>query len=169
MERSVEYIRRKAFSLNLSFQSIAAAQEHLTRVCESLNREAASLSTENKQECFEADLKALQPYNRDMGCFELAEYKVTKWSTICMKGSHYSVPDTLVGQCVSVWIYSEKLVIFYQGEKVAVHERFYTGGQWSVRLEHYLNTLICKPGALNGSVALKQVPQVHTKDLQPSF
>ena len=78
-------------------------------------------------------------------------------------------PDTLVGQCVSVRIYSEKLVIFYQGEKVAVHERFYTGGQWSVRLEHYLNTLICKPGALNGSVALKQVPQVHTKDLQPSF
>lgn len=176
VERSVEYIRRKAFSLNLSFPSIAAAQEHLTRVCESLNREAASLSTENKQECFEADLKALQPYIRDMGCFELAEYKVTKWSTICMKGSHYSVPDTLVGQCVSVRIYSEKLVIFYRGEKVAVHERFYTGGRWSIRLEHYLNTLVRKPGALNGSVALRQVPEciqkiynLHFKDNAKDF
>ena len=172
VERSVEYVRRKAFSLNLSFQSIAAAQEHLTRVCESLNREAASLSTE----CFEADLKALQPSHRDMGCFELAEYKVTKWSTICMKGSHYSDPDTLVGQCVSVRIYSEKLIMFYRGEKVAVHERFYTGGRWSVRLEHYLNTLIRKPGALNGSVALRQVPEciqkiynLHFKDNAKDF
>lgn len=107
---------------------------------------------------------------------KLAEYKVTKWSTICMKGSHYSVPDTLVGQCVSVRIYSEKLVIFYRGEKVATHERFYTGGRWSVRLEHYLKTLIRKPGALNGSVALRQVPEciqkiynLHFKDNAKDF
>lgn len=85
-------------------------------IAESLKREAVSLSTENKQECFEADLKALQSYIRDIGCFELTECKVTKWSTICMKGSHYSVPDALVGQCVSVRIYCENLVIFYRRE-----------------------------------------------------
>lgn len=82
----------------------------------------------------------------------------------------------MVGQCVSVRIYSEKLIIFYRGEKVAVHERFYTGDRWSVRLEHYLNTLIRKPGALNGSVALRQVPEciqkiynLHFKDNAKDF
>jgi hypothetical protein len=106
-----------------------------------------------------ADLTALNPYTNEMGCFELADYKVDKWSTICMKTSHYSVPDTLVGKIVNVKIYSEKLVILYGGSKVAVHERIYTNGGWSVKLEHYLTTLIRKPGALNGSLALKQMPE----------
>ncbi len=40
------------------FESISAAQEYLSWICESLNRETASLSSENKQECSEADLKS---------------------------------------------------------------------------------------------------------------
>ena len=95
-----------------------------------------------------------------MGCFEVAEYKVDKWSTICIKSSHYSVPDTLVGKIVTVKIYSEKIVILYNNDKVAVHERIYSQGKgWLVKLEHYLTTLIRKPGALTGSLALKQMPQ----------
>lgn len=82
-----------------------------------------------------------------------------KWSTICMNCSHYSVPDTLVGKTVTVKIYSEKLVVLHGNDKVAVHERIYSRQKgWSVKLEHYLTTLQRKPGALTGSLALKQMP-----------
>jgi len=106
-----------------------------------------------------ADLAALTPSVNEMGCFEVADYKVSKWSTICMKASHYSVPDTLVGKMVTVKIYSEKLVILSCNNKVAVHERLYTSGGWSVKLEHYTGTLLRKPGALGSSLAFKQIPE----------
>jgi len=159
VERSVEYVRRKAFSLNLRFDTIEDAGKHLLDACERINTHSGSISTQDKKMSLMADLAALNPYTNEMGCFEMAEYKVDKWSTICMKTSHYSVPDTLVGKIVNVKIYSEKLVILYGGSKVAVHERIYATGGWSVKLEHYLNTLMRKPGALNGSLALKQMPE----------
>lgn len=160
VERSVEYVRRKAFSINLHFESIEDAQKHLLATCEKINTHSASAFTADKAESLAADLETLNPYANEMGCFELAEYKVDKWSTICMNCSHYSVPDTLVGKMVTVKIYSEKLVIFYMENKVAIHQRIYSRQKgWSVKLEHYLTTLIRKPGALNSSLALKQMPE----------
>jgi transposase len=160
VERSVEYVRRKAFSINLHYASLAEAQEHLLVICEKINSRSGSPSTINKVEELAADLAALIPYINEMGCFRMAEYKVDKWSTICMNGSHYSVPDTLVGKMVTVKMYSEKIVILRGNDKVAVHERIYSRQKgWSIKLEHYLTTLLRKPGALNTSLALKQMPQ----------
>lgn len=159
VERSVEYVRRKAFGINLHFENLEDAGRHLLATCEKINACSASAFTEGKEESLAADLEALSPHVNEMGCFEIAEYKVDKWSTICMKCSHYSVPDTLVGKTVTVKIYSEKLVILHNNDKVAVHERIYSGAKrWSVKLEHYLTTLGRKPGALNTSLALKQMP-----------
>lgn len=160
VERSVEYVRRKAFSINLHYTSLAEAQSHLLSICEKINSRSGSPSTINKVEELAADLAALRPYTNEMGCFQMAEYKVDKWSTICMNCSHYSVPDTLVGKTVTVKMYSEKLVVLFGNDKVAVHERIYSREKgWSIKLEHYLNTLLRKPGALNTSLALKQMPQ----------
>ena len=159
VERSVEYVRRKAFSINLHYNSLEDAGNHLLKICEKINSYSASPSTINKVEELAADLAALKPYTNEMGCFQMAEYKVDKWSTICMNCSHYSVPDTLVGKTVTVKMYSEKIVILYNNDKVAVHERIYSREKgWSIKLEHYLNTLLRKPGALNSSLALKQMP-----------
>ena len=58
-----------------------------------------------------------------------------------MKNVHYSVPDSLVGEKVHVKVYSEKIVILYGKEKVASHQRSYCGGDWCIKLEHYLRTL----------------------------
>lgn len=164
VERSVEYVRRKAFSINLHYKSLEDAQKHLLSICEKINSRSGSPSTINKVEELAADLAALKPYTNEMGCFQMAEYKVDKWSTICMNCSHYSVPDTLVGKMVTVKMYSEKLVILYDKNKVAVHERIYSRQKgWSIKLEHYLTTLLRKPGALSTSLALKQMPsQIQT-------
>jgi hypothetical protein len=159
VERSVELIRRKAFCVEHRFGSLNDAQKHLIGTCEKLNSRTGSNSTIEKTKAIAEDIAAMAPCVHDIGCFEVEQYKVDKWSTICMRGTHYSVPDTLVGRSVDVRIYSEKIAIFTGTDKVAVHERIHHSGRWSVDIEHYLTTLLRKPGAVGSSVALKQMPE----------
>lgn len=153
VERSMEYVRRKAFCHTDRFADISSAQGHLDTACKEMNGSDGSQSTVGKQYRLDADLASLREFPGNMGCFELAEYTVDKWSTIQMKHVHYSVPDSLVGEKVSVKIYSEKIVILSGRDKVASHQKSYHPGDWCVKLEHYLRTFQRKPGALTHSVA----------------
>ena len=89
-------------------------------MCTQVNNEQGSLSTAEKSSRLEADLSSLKPFPGNLGCFEVNEYIVDKWSTVSMKNVHYSVPDSLVGEKVHVKVYSEKIVILYGKEKVAL-------------------------------------------------
>lgn len=160
VERSVEYVRRKAFSLSVNYSSLEEAQRHLDDVCRAMDGESPLGDASQKQLRISADLAAMRPWPGDIGCFEAVEYAVSKWSAVCVKGNHYSVPDRLVGQNVIVKLYSDRLVIVKDKQKIATHERLSAQGGWSLKLEHYLTTLLRKPGALAGSVALQQVPHL---------
>lgn len=162
VERSVEYVRRKAFSMDQNFDSIKDAQGHLSMTCDAINVEETSAATSGKRENLDADIKALRAYPGEMGCFEMSVHGVDKWSSVTVMGSHYSVPDKLVGKEVSVRLYSEKISVFHGGEKVAAHERSYKQGAWVLKLRHYLDTFLRKPGALKGSLALKQAEKLIT-------
>lgn len=160
VERSVEIVRSRAFKPRTKFSSIEEAQEWLSKICRQMNSEAGSISTRDKVFKLQEDLNALLPYPGEMGCFELIDCSVDKLSTIVYKYSHYSVPDTLAGKSVLVKVYSEKLVIYDNDhKKVAEHERSYLKNDWKIDINHYLNTLLRKPGALDGSTALQQMPQ----------
>ena len=142
----------------------------------SLNNEQGSLSTAEKTSRLQADILSLKPFPGNLGCFEVCEYTVDKWSTVSMKNIHYSVPDSLVGEKVQVKIYSEKIVILHNKLKVASHQRSYRAGEWCISLEHYLQTLSRKPGALPHSVVWKQAPEYlkqlyekHFKDDNRAF
>ena len=131
VERSVEYIRRRAFSFEVRFDTMEAAQ---------------------------ADMAALRPLDHgDIGCFEQRLYRVGKYSTITVDGVHYSVPDRLVGSQVAVKLYSERIVVLSGRDKVASHARSRRSGDWVIDLMHYLGTFLRKPAALGRSVALQQV------------
>lgn len=93
-----------------------------------------------------------------MGCFENVELTVDKWSTVCLKHVHYSVPDSLAGRTLRVKVYSEKVVVMDGKEKVAAHQRSYRSGDWCVKQEHYLHTFVRKPGALPCSLAWRNAP-----------
>ena len=67
----------------------------------------------------------------------------------------YSAPLP-VGTSVQVKVYSAYVEIWYQGKCVAGHERCYQRHQKVLELEHYLDVLTKKPGALAGSTALEQ-------------
>jgi len=67
----------------------------------------------------------------------------------------YSAPLP-VGTAVDAKVYSATVEIWYQGRRVASHERCYERHQKVLELDHYLDVLLKKPGALPGSTALEQ-------------
>jgi transposase len=67
----------------------------------------------------------------------------------------YSAPLP-VGNSVEVKVYSSYVEIWHQGRRVARHERCYERHQKVLELDHYLDALLKKPGALSGSTALEQ-------------
>ena len=157
VERSVEYVRRKAFSEpdKDQFQTLAEANEYLAQKCRELNNEKLSDGT-IPAETFEEERKFLLPDLPKFESFKNTSGHVDKYSTICVERNHYSVPDTLVGKTLEVRVYTNKIVIKNAGRTVAVHERCFDTNQWRIDIYHYLRTLKRKPGALPKSTALLQ-------------
>ena len=159
MERSVDFVRGRAFTSCVDFDTIEVAQEWLTNVCCQLNREAASASTADKEDRMLADLSQLLDYPGEIGCYELADYKADKQATICIKNNHYSVPEEMAGETVTVKMYSEKIIILNKEHKaVGQHVRSYGSNEWIVDINHYVNTLMKKTQALIYSEAFHQMP-----------
>ncbi len=72
-----------------------------------------------------------------------------------VKTNWYSVPVS-AGIRVSAVVGSEKVEILYNNKCVARHQRCYGRGHEILDLEHYLDVLERKPGAMAGSTALDQ-------------
>lgn len=163
VERSVDYVRGRAFTTNVDFHNIEDAQSWLSGICKQMNMEANSISTEGKEDMIAAELSALREYPGEIGCFELAEYKADKQATICIRNNHYSVPEEMAGENIVVKMYSEKIVILDKRHKaVAQHARSYGSNEWVVDINHYIGTLMKKTAAIEYSEAFHQLP----KDMQ---
>jgi transposase len=67
----------------------------------------------------------------------------------------YSAPVP-VGREVEARILPAEIQVWHDGKCVGVHERSYLKGQQILNLEHYLDVLERKPGALAGSTPLEQ-------------
>ena len=73
-----------------------------------------------------------------------------------IRQNHYSVPVALAGLRVQARIGAREVVISHQRQVVARHPRLQGRFQTAARLDHYLELLRTKPGALKGSLPLRQ-------------
>jgi hypothetical protein len=81
---------------------------------------------------------------------------VDRFAQVTVRTNKYSVPARLIGRRVRVLLHASDLVIYDGHAEVARHERL--PGKSGVRLDldHYLEALVRKPGALPGATALEQ-------------
>ena len=160
VERSVEVVRNAAFVSRQSFETLDDAQVWLDRALERINATSGvhGISDAQKKARIQADLHCLQAAPQPMACFEAEEHQSGSYGTICIDYNNYSVPEELACQTVMARVYSNRIAIYHQGRKVADHVRLEGKGGWSMNLEHYLNTFLRKPGALDCSTAMRQVP-----------
>ena len=75
---------------------------------------------------------------------------------ICVRQCHYSVPARLAGWTVNVRLGATFVEVRSGGRVVARHERAVARGAQSLVLDHYLEVLVRKPGALPNATALAQ-------------
>lgn len=82
--------------------------------------------------------------------------RVDRYAQITVRMNRYSVPAHLIGRQVRVLLHASQLVVHDGRREVARHERLATKGGTRLELDHYLETLLRKPGALPGATALEQ-------------
>jgi transposase len=87
---------------------------------------------------------------------EISGPRVDAKALVSVRASRYSVPVGLVGLRVEARIGARELVVSHRGAEVARHERSYERLSVVASLDHYLDLLRDKPGALAGSLALAQ-------------
>jgi transposase len=90
--------------------------------------------------------------------FDLAEVsfpKVDGSGCVRVRTNFYSAPLPADTQ-IQAKVYADRVEVWHEGAEVARHERSYGRYQQVLELEHYLEVLERKPGALAGSTALKQ-------------
>jgi transposase len=87
---------------------------------------------------------------------EPASPRVDTKALVTIRQNRYSVPVALVGLRVAAKIGAGEIVISHGGREVARHPRLQGRFQVAARLDHYLELLQRKPGALKGSLPLRQ-------------
>ena len=75
---------------------------------------------------------------------------------ICVRQAHYSVPVGLARRTVRVRLGAQAFDVVHDGRVVAHHQRSLHKGTQDLVLDHYLEILVRKPGAMPGSTALAQ-------------
>jgi hypothetical protein len=88
--------------------------------------------------------------------WEQTTHRVNQKSMITVRRNHYSVPVCLVGAKVAARVGAREIEVLADGRKVAAHPRLRGSQLRSARLDHYLELLQDKPGALEHSLALRQ-------------
>jgi transposase-like protein len=166
VERSVEYIRRKAFGFKSDFANKEEADKYLGTTIIRINQAKQQLTGRTAIEMFADEKKLLWQYKEPLACSDSVQLRVDKYATISYCTNRYSVSDNLVGCFVDVKVFSNTLEVYNQNKLVASHPRDYGKHQWIISIEHYLDTLRQKPGALNGSVALTCSPYLKKLYLQ---
>lgn len=81
---------------------------------------------------------------------------VDRSAMITVRMARYSVPARFIHRRVRVSLRASEVVVFDGRLQIARHPRVITRGGQSVNLDHYLEVLKGKPGALPGSTALAQ-------------
>ncbi|MET8537673.1 IS21 family transposase [Streptomyces sp. NPDC005065] len=86
----------------------------------------------------------------------VSSLRVNRYGQVSVRTNHYSVPVRLIGRMVRVVLHASELVVYENHREVARHERLIAKGGSRLELDHYLEALLRKPGALPGATALDQ-------------
>jgi transposase len=105
----------------------------------------------------EADRAALRPLPAEpFDAARIVAVRVDAKGRVCVRQSYYSVPARYAGRRLTAHIGGTRIEVTDAGTLVASHERSVTRGTQTLLLDHYLEILARKPGAMPGALATHQ-------------
>lgn len=131
-----------------------------------LNEQLAAIDTAEDQRvihgrsvpiavAFAAEAGLLRPLpEEEFDCGVTLTPTVSNRSRITVRQCYYSVPARFIGRKVRVSLRANELLVFDGRRVVATHPRLTRRYDYHDVLDHYLEVLLAKPGALAGSTAL---------------
>ncbi|MCH6471189.1 IS21 family transposase [Sinomonas terrae] len=163
VEGEVGWFRRRRLTPVPEVSSLAELNERIREwEAQDLNRKITG-RPRTIGEDFEAERPFLAPLPAERFDPGLPLYpRVDRSALITVRQAKYSVPARLIGRKVRVSLRATELVVFDGRTQVARHERVVERYGQSVQLDHYLEVLARKPGALPGSTALARARESGT-------
>ena len=108
----------------------------------------------------EADRAALHPLPAEpFDAARVTPVRVDRKARVCVRQSFYSVPARFAGRQLTAHIGGTRIEVVEGGTVVAGHERSVVRGSQTLVLDHYLEILARKPGAMPGALATRQARQ----------
>lgn len=156
VERSVEYVRRKAFSKQQVFNTFEEANQLLIDTVSKLNQKKKQRQVKPAQAALADEQAQFLPKRIPLDTGVLSEARVNKYGFIYVDSNFYSVPDKLIDKKVIIRKYSFTIKVIYQDHHILTHQRIYGKNAYKVDILHYINTLKKKPGAIRRSLALRE-------------
>jgi len=157
VEGEVGRFRRRHLVPVPAVASMAELDERLVAADRKDERRHVDGRRETVGQAFEAERPCLRPLPAEP--FDAAatlRVKVDRKARVCVRQRWYSVPARLAGRHVTVRLGARHLEVLHEGRIGARHERSPRKGSQTLVLDHYLEVLARKPGALSGSLTLAQ-------------
>lgn len=145
VEGSVKKVRNTVFAKKYIFESFEEVEKYLNDKLITLNKEI-EINTEKS---------CLLSYKPKLELAEISSSLVSKYSFIQLENNFYSVPEYLVGKEVTSKVYHNKILVYANNSFVCEHKKIDGKKQIRIEINHYLNSLQKKPGAIKNSLALK--------------
>ncbi|WHY80673.1 IS21 family transposase [Siminovitchia fortis] len=158
VERSVEFIRRKAFSTIHSFNNLKEAEVHLLTTLERINNRNHYEHKAKHHELMKNEAVISSPAITPFDASDMVEVRVDKYSTVVINQNHYSVPEGNVGKYIKAKVGAKNIKLFIDGQLEAMHIRNWGVHQWVMDINHFLKTFQRKKGAIAQSECLRQAP-----------
>jgi transposase len=156
-EGVVGYIRRNYLVPVPVAESFEELNERLINACLHYGTHHISGRTENVDCLFEREKEHLiQLPAIPFSNVYLLDAKVNKYSTVIVDKNHYSVPVSYVGLKVRIELSIGQVDIFYDGRRIAGHERLFGNNKWQLDPQHYLELIRRKPGAFDCAMVIRQ-------------
>lgn len=148
VENAVGYCRRNYLAGCPTYHTFDTVNEYLEQQCLDEYSKARSRNVENSQTLLmelENNLKPLLPVRR----WSKRDTRiVSRYQMVEVYDHFYSVPEKFVDKYIRVAIGAFEIAIYNKEELIHEHVRMFAPGTDSLLLDHYLDQLRKKPGAL---------------------
>jgi transposase len=84
------------------------------------------------------------------------EGRVDKYATVTVDKNRYSVPWRYAGRRLKILLHVDRVDIFADGKRLAVHERLFSNNKWSLAPEHYLELIQQRPMSFASARVIRQ-------------
>lgn len=157
VEGLVGFARRNYMVPVPEAESLEELNEKLLADCLSYGSHKMAGRSESVADLFEGEKAHLldQP-NIAFSNARPGDARVDKYATVMVDKNRYSVPWKYAGRRLKTIVHVDRVEIFADGKRLAVHERLFANNKWSLAPEHYLELIQQRPMSFASARVIRQ-------------